>query len=175
MLDPHSGEPWVLHPFSLTPTRTWVGHGERGWWAPCLWCAFGIVGLVGSNAAIHTRLGGEAEPITVHITAGEVAEHDLLVHFAVLPRDAWNNVHRFCSTVLAFRSEAQVDRWCACHALPRGEAMPIRQACELGRRWHARHADPDWAKWTGAQAAAIFGEVGLTSSFWRFEPTNDPF
>jgi hypothetical protein len=23
VLDPHSGKPWVLHPFSLTPTATW--------------------------------------------------------------------------------------------------------------------------------------------------------
>jgi hypothetical protein len=175
VLDPHSGEPWVLHPFSLTPTGTWVAQDERGWWAPCLWCAFGIVGLIGGNAAVHTRLGGEAEPLTIHVTGGDVIEDDLQVHFALPPRDAWNNVHRFCSTVLPFRSEAQVDRWCARHALPRGEAIPIGQAWELGRRWYARHADPDWQKWTGAQAAAIFEAVGLTGSFWRFEPTNDPF
>jgi hypothetical protein len=175
VLDPHSGEPWVLHPFSRTPTATWVTDGRRGWWAPCLWCAFGIVGLIGGDAAIHTRLGGEAEPITIHVTNGDVIEDDLRVHFALPPRDAWNNVHSFCSMVLPFRSEAEVDRWSARHALPRGEAIPIRQAWELGRHWYARHADPDWQKWTGAQAAAIFEAVGLTGPFWRFEPTNDPF
>jgi hypothetical protein len=33
--------PWVIHPFSLSPTATWVQAGKLGWWAPCIWCALG--------------------------------------------------------------------------------------------------------------------------------------
>lgn len=180
VLDPHSGEPWVLHPFSLTPTATWVaqtpaGQDALGWWAPCLWCAFGIASLAGGNATVHTSLGGETERVTIHVKDGRLITDDLLVHFAVPPRDAWNNVHRFCSTVLPFRTEADVERWSMRHALPHGEAIPIRQAWDLGRHWYARHADPDWRKWTGAEAAAIFEAVGLTAPFWRFAATDDPF
>jgi hypothetical protein len=31
---PGTSTPWVVHPFSLTPTATWVHSGKRGWWAP---------------------------------------------------------------------------------------------------------------------------------------------
>lgn len=175
VLDPHSGEPWVLHPFSLTPTATWVEQGATGWWAPCPWCAFGIAGLVGGDATIHTRLSGEGEAIAIHVAGGRVVEDDLCIHFAVPPRDAWNNVHRFCATVLPFRNQDDVDRWCERHGIARGEAPPITQVWWLGRDWYARHADPDWRKWTGAEAAAIFEAVGFKGPFWRFARSNKPF
>ena|ERR1700677_4805691 len=49
VLHPHVCEPWVIHPFSLSPTATWVQQGEQGWWAPCIWCGFGIAALAGSR------------------------------------------------------------------------------------------------------------------------------
>jgi hypothetical protein len=45
VLHPNSHRIWVAHPFSATPTATWVEDGARGWWAPCLWCALGIAAL----------------------------------------------------------------------------------------------------------------------------------
>src|SRR5258707_785686 len=60
VLHPHVCEPWVIHPFSLSPTATWVQQGERGWWAPCIWCGFGIAALAGGSAVIHGRIGGGA-------------------------------------------------------------------------------------------------------------------
>ena len=77
----------MLHPFSLSPTATWVANSGHGWRAPCLWCAFGIVGLIGGNAAVHTRLGGEAAAIPIHVKDFEVVEGDLRVHFAVPPEE----------------------------------------------------------------------------------------
>jgi hypothetical protein len=175
VLDSHSGEPWVLHPFSLSPTGTWVEQGDLGWWAPCPWCAFGIAGLVGGDATVHSRLGGDREPIAIHVVGGRVVEDDLCIHFAFPPRDAWNNVHRFCATVLPFRGQSDVTDWCARHGIARGETAPVAQVWALGRDWYARHADPSWRKWTGAEAAAIFDGVGLTGSFWRFERSDQPF
>lgn len=175
VLDPHSGEPWVLHPFSVTPTATWVEQGALGWWAPCPWCAFGIAALVDGDVAIHTRLGGEAEAIVIHVSGGRVIEDELCVHFAVPPRHAWDNVHRFCATVLPFRDTIAVDQWCERHRISRGEVVPIEQVWALGRGWYARHADPDWRKWTGAEAAAIFEAAGLDGPFWRFERSDAPF
>jgi Alkylmercury lyase len=49
----------MIHPFSLSPTGTWVQQGEQGWWAPCIWCGFGIAALAGENAVIHARIGAE--------------------------------------------------------------------------------------------------------------------
>src|SRR2546426_10981040 len=54
VLHPHICEPWVIHPFSLTPTLNWI-KGQRGtWWAPCVWCALGVTALVQGETQIHT-------------------------------------------------------------------------------------------------------------------------
>ncbi len=77
VLHPHVCEPWVIHPFSLSPTATWIQQGEQGWWAPCIWCGFGIAALVGGNTVIHARIGGEMEDVDINIVNDEVVEKSL--------------------------------------------------------------------------------------------------
>ncbi len=166
VLHPGSLEPWIIHPFALSPTGTWVESIANGFWAPCMWCAFGIAALVG-DVTIHARLGGGREPVELRVHGGRASREELLVHFARPPRDAWANVHHYCAMVLPFRSEADIDAWAARHRLPRGRTVPITQLAELAARWYGRHADPDWRKWTLAEAQAIFAGVGLTDDFWR--------
>jgi hypothetical protein len=117
VLHEHVCEPWVIHPFSASPTATWVQIGHRGWWATCMWCACGVATLAGGNATIHTRIGGESEDIDIHIENGRVLESDLVVHFAVPPSAAWDCVHHFCATVLPFRSAEDVPKWCDRHTI----------------------------------------------------------
>ena len=169
VLHPGSGDVWVAHPFSCSPTATWVALGDRGWWAPCLWCAFGIEVLVGGRATIHARLGGEAEELAI------ARDSELLVHFALPPRLAWSNVIHYCSTVLPFRSEAELDAWSARHCLPRGAAVPLAQVVTLAERWYGRHRDPAWVKHTTREAQQIFDEVGLTDPFWQLRATGERF
>ena len=107
------------------------------------------------------------EPVELRVHGGRASREELLVHFARPPRDAWANVHHYCAMVLPFRSEADIDAWAARHRLPRGRTVPITQLAELAARWYGRHADPDWRKWTLAEAQAIFAGVGLTDDFWR--------
>lgn len=166
VLHPHVVEPWVIHPFSASPSATWVESAGRGWWSPCMWCAFGIAALVDGPVTIHSRIGGEAEDVDVHIEDGRVRESDLWVHFAVPPISSWQNVHHFCATVLPFRNGADVDDWSARHGLPKGAVVPVQQCADLGRAWYATHADRDWTKWTVRQAGEIFASVGLLDPFW---------
>jgi Alkylmercury lyase len=161
--------PWVIHPFSLSPTATWVQAGKLGWWAPCIWCALGVGVLVGEDVVIHSRIGGESENLGIHVTGGIVRENNIVTHFAVPLRDAWGNVHHYCSTVLPFRSEAEVDTWSRRHAIPKGAIVPIAQVARLAQLWYGKHADRDWEKWSVAQAREIFGRVGLTGPFWALE------
>ncbi len=175
VLHPHVCEPWVIHPFSVSPTATWVQQGDQGWWAPCIWCGCGIAALVGGNAVIHARLGGEMEDIDIHIVNGDVVEEDLWVHFAVPPRAAWDNVHHFCATVLPFRHEADVQTWSKRHGIPAGSAVPISQVQDLGREWYAHHCDRDWRKWSVAEAIEIFEKVGLVEPFWSLEGRDGSF
>ena len=70
--------------------------------------------------------------------------------------------------MLAFRSEAHVDRWCALRRLPRGAVFTLEQAWQLGRTWYADKLSPDWRRATPADAEATFRSIGLTGDFWRF-------
>jgi hypothetical protein len=36
VLHPRVCEPWVVHPFSVSPTLNWIKGRGRGWWAPCI-------------------------------------------------------------------------------------------------------------------------------------------
>jgi hypothetical protein len=175
VLHPHACEPWVIHPFSASPTATWVEAGDRGWWAPCMWCACGVATLVGGDAVVHSRIGGEREDIDIHIEGGRVREADLWVHFAVPPRAAWDNVHHFCATVLLFREPEDVRSWSERHGIPMGSVVPVSQVMDLGRVWYARHADRDWRKWTVREAAAIFRDVDLVGEFWSLPMTEGGF
>ena len=167
VLHPHVAEPWVVHPFSLTPTMHWVEAGRRGWWAPCVWCAFGVATLAGGDVRIHTRYGGEDKPLTIPVSEGEpFGLDDVWVHFAIPPSRAWDNVHQHCSLVLPFRSRAELSAWCDRHRVPPGQAVPLQTVAALAREWYGSHARPDWHKWSMAEAQQIFHRAGLRSAFW---------
>ena len=69
--------------------------------------------------------------------------------------------------MLAFRSEAHVDRWCTARRIPRGAVFTLEQAWQLGRAWYADKLSPDWRRATAAEAEATFASIGLTGDFWR--------
>jgi len=167
VLHPHVCEPWVVHPFSTTPTIHWVEAPGRGWWAPCIWCALGVASLVGGDVRIHTRVGAEAEPLIIAVEDGEPSEADAVwVHFAIRPARAWDNVHQHCAMVLAFRSREEIREWCARHGVATGEAVPLGQVAGFAREWYGSHARPDWRKWTVPEAQEIFRRAGLVGEFW---------
>jgi hypothetical protein len=130
---------------------------------------------VGGNAVIHARIGGEMEDVDIHIVNGDVVEKDLWVHFAVPPQSAWDNVHHFCATVLPFRRDADVQAWSVRHGIPVGVAVPIARVNGLGREWYGHHCDPDWRKWSVAEAIKIFKTVGLVGPFWDLEKRQGSF
>jgi heme-degrading monooxygenase HmoA len=176
VLQPGSMEVWVAHPFALSPTAVSVATGPRVFWAPCVWCAMGVVALAAPSADIRTRFGGETEELVLRVRDGKILDKDIVVHFAMPPRDAWNNVIHYCATVLPFRRGEDVEPWCARHRLPKGAIVPVEQVLELGRAWYGRHLDVDWVKWTPAQAQAIFERVGLVDRFWSLPQEKDgPF
>jgi hypothetical protein len=167
VLHPHVCEPWVVHPFSTTPTPHWVESRGMSWWAPCIWCAFGIATLVSGETQIHTRMGSEAEPLVIRVLDGHpVGLEEVLVHFAIPPVRAWDNVHQHCSMVLPFHSHEDIVSWCERHKLPRGEEVPLHQVARLAQTWYGTHGDVSWHKWTSDEARGIFQRAGLVSGFW---------
>jgi len=176
VLHPHTPAPWIVHPFSLTPTLNWIEGRGRSWWAPCIWCAFGVAALAGGEVHLHSRYGAEGDAIIVPVRDGvPLGFETVVVHFAIPPARAWDNVHEHCSMVLPFRSAADIPPWCARHALPKGEAVPLHQVAHLARLWYGSHANPDWHKWSIAEAQDIFQNAGLTSPFWNLQNKDGRF
>lgn len=169
LLHPKRREPWLIHPFSLTPAAVWIEARDRGWWSPCVWCGLGVAAVIGGEVFLNARVGGEAEAVAIRVVEGKPHGDDvnLWVHFAVPPARAWDNVHEHCSMVLPFRKPADIDAWCARHRLPKGEAVPIEQVGRMAKVWYGRHADRDWRKWTISEAQEIFRSAGLVSPFWQ--------
>jgi hypothetical protein len=176
VLHPYARKPWVVHPFSLTPTLNWVESDQMSWWAPCIWCAFGIAHLVGGNVVIHSRLGAEGETIRIQVRDGYPEEpQPLVVHFAIAPSQAWRNVHEHCSLVLPFHSTSDIRLWCLRHGAPFGEPVPLQRVAALAKAWYSTYADSNWHKWSTEEAQEIFRQVGLQSSFWALPRVSDRF
>ncbi|MCA0911272.1 organomercurial lyase [Qipengyuania gaetbuli] len=168
-LHPHCCKPWAVHPFALSPASCWVEAGARGWWANCLYCGMGIAAAIGEDAAIHTRLGGEGEPVVVHIENQNVQERELLFHLSTPVREWWDNVIHACATFQPFRSEAEIDLWCQRHALPRGAVVPMERMWLFASEWYGDYLREPWKKRSVEDASAVFAKHGFEGDFWRLE------
>jgi hypothetical protein len=175
VLHPTTDEIWVAHPFSAAPTTCVVRSGARRWWGNCAWCSLGVAQLAGGTATIETRLGGLDELVTVRIERGRLLDPELVVHFPIPMRNAWDNVVYTCSIMLLFRDEHDVEGWCAARGIPRGDVRPLAQVWAFAAEWYARHADADWTKWSAREAAAMFNRHGLTGPIWTLPDESSRF
>ncbi len=166
VLHPNSDEIWVAHPFSSAPTTCVVRSGSRTWWGNCAWCSLGLAHLAGGTATIETRIGALDDHVTIRIENGKLIDTDLVVHFPIPMRKAWDNVTYTCSIMLMFRNESQVDDWCASRGIPKGDVRPIEQIWTFATEWYAHHADADWNKWSVREAAEMFKRHDLTGPIW---------
>ena len=167
LLHPGTHRVWSIHPFALAPTVFLVESGRRSWWGNCAWCSLGIAVLVGEPCVITTTLGAEGEQVRLTVADGRVDRTDLLVHFPVPMKLAWDNVLYTCSTLLLFRDADQVADWCARRRIPRGDIQPVARVLELSKRWYGEHLRPDWTKKSIDEARAIFADLGFTHPVWE--------
>lgn len=166
LLHPHGCRPWVVHPFSLYPSACWVETPGLGYWATCLYCAFGIAAALETDAEISTRLGGEAEPVRYRIRGGAIEETDDIFHLSIPPARWWDNVIHACASFQPFHDEDAVDPWCARHAMPRGAVLSMPALWDFARDWYGAYLREPWRRRTPEAARALFARHGLTSDFW---------
>jgi hypothetical protein len=69
--------------------------------------------------------------------------------------------------MLAFRSEAHVDRWCEESGIGRGAAFPLETAWRLADVWYSDRMRRDWRRRTPEEAQAVFDDLGLMGEFWK--------
>lgn len=131
--------------------------------------------LAGGTATIETRIGAIDDHVTITIENGKLIDTDFVVHFPVAMRNAWDNVIYTCSIMLMFRTESQVDDWCASRGIAKGDVRPIEQIWKFATEWYARHADPKWTKWSAKEAAEMFRRHDLTGPIWTLSEESERF
>lgn len=175
VLHPVSNEIWVVHPFSNAPTNFWLQADKQGWWANCAWCSLGAASLIKRDVDIHTKLGGEAESISIKIRDGQLIAQSLLVHFPIAMTRIWDNVIFSCSCMLVFDSEQQIDQWCKRHGMPKGDVQPLDHIWEFAKVWYQNHLDEHWVKWTINESSEIFSRFGLSHEVWQLPQSEGRF
>lgn len=193
LLHPGTRRPWVVHPFALAPAACWVERTRprdendaidandaihardaidardarpRGYWASCLYCALGIAAALREDCEIATRLGGEGEATRYRVVAGELLDSDGVFHLSTPVARWWDNVVFACSSFQPFRDEAEVDAWCARHALPRGAVLTLPQLWRFASDWYGAYLQQPWRKRTASEAQALFERHDLRGPFW---------
>lgn len=169
LLHPHRCEPWAVHPFALSPGSCWVETSERGYWANCLYCAFGIAAGLRRDARITTRLGGEGETRIFEVRDGAAIDTGEIFHLSTPVRLWWSNVIHACASFQPFASEADVDPWCERHALPRGAVMSLDALWRFASDWYGSCLEEPWRKRSPDEVRALFERHGLTGAFWELE------
>jgi hypothetical protein len=69
--------------------------------------------------------------------------------------------------MLAFRSEAHVDRWCEQSRIGRGAVFSLETMWRLADAWHRDRLSPEWRRRTPEEAEALFTELALMGPFWK--------
>lgn len=175
VLHPHEPKVWIIHPFSLAPTNFYVRSARGEWWGNCAWCSLGIAALLKEDVTITTSLGAEGEQVLISILNGVIQETDFVVHFPIAMRKAWDNVVYTCSNMLIFKNEEQVEFWSKKHNISRGDVQPIEKIWAFAQKWYGNHLNPNWEKWTVAEAKAIFEAFDLVHAVWELDTSEDRF
>ena len=109
----------------------------------------------------------KANPVEIKVVNGKVSHPDYLIHFPVPMDRAWDNVVYTCSVMLMFRTEAEIDSWCARHHIEKGDVQSVERIWEFAKAWYANHLSKTWTKWTYEEAADLFRKNGLVGPTWQ--------
>lgn len=91
-LAPGSVYIWMAHPFSALPTAYPVKTAQGHYWANCAWDALGIPAMLGTDSETVTRCPASGAELTLGVTNGKVHASGGVIHFAVPPRQFWENI-----------------------------------------------------------------------------------
>ena len=73
--------------------------------------------------------------------------------------------------MLLFRSEENVDQWCAAHNIPPRPLVNLEQLWHLAVTWYGDRLTVESRRPAADEMVSIFNSLGLTGSFW--DPTSD--
>jgi Alkylmercury lyase len=83
---------WMANPLCAYPTPFRVTTTAGSWWGTCVWDAFGIPAMLGSDGVIETSDPTTSESFELHIEDGVLRPVEAVAHFAVPARRWWENI-----------------------------------------------------------------------------------
>ena len=75
--------------------------------------------------------------------------------------------HLFLYLFLPLYQEQDVDAWCRQHNISKGDVQSLSKIWKFAQSWYGNHLNPQWVKWTLAEAKEMFAEHGLTHKIWN--------
>jgi len=167
LLHPGTSRPWVVHPFALSPGSCWVQMNDRGYWANCLYCACGIAAALECDATIHTRYGGEAQPVIYQVSNGELQDTGDIFHLSTPAAHWWDNVIFACSSFQPFRTDSDARSWCRRHDFPEGAVISLPRLWRLASDWYGSYLSQRWRTRSADQVQELFRRHELIGPFWN--------
>ena len=73
--------------------------------------------------------------------------------------------------MLLFRSEENVNAWCAARNIPRRPLVTLEQLWQLALEWYANRLSLESRRPGPDEMVSIFNSLGLTGPFW--DPKSD--
>jgi hypothetical protein len=105
------------------------------------WCALDALGILAASASsgrLITSCGWCARMLTVAIEAGVPAEDDQMVLWLPTEPCDDNMREQFCSVANLFCESDHLEQWRTQAGHPRGRALSVLAAADLGREWWRR-------------------------------------
>jgi len=68
--------------------------------------------------------------------------------------------------MLLFRSEENVDRWCAARSLPKRPVIKLDQLWHLAQTWYGNRLTVESRRPAAEEMTRIFAAIGLEGPFW---------
>ena len=91
VLKPGTHEVWSAPPFSAVPTAFRVQAGDKAWYAPCAWDAFGIPAALKRSTTCAARCAWSGDPLSCGVNDG-ASFGDGLIHLLVPAAHFWDDI-----------------------------------------------------------------------------------
>ena len=149
VLQAGTGEVLMANPFSAVPTPFLVAVSGFSCYGNCIWDALGIPAMLRRDARIRTACADCGLDLELRVINGRIQGDSSLIHFAIPAHHWWDDIVFSWNTMLLFRSEEHVDRWCRQGKLPRGALLTLEQGRRLAQSWYGPdRREPTWRRKT---------------------------
>lgn len=92
VLKPDGSAIRMLNPFSGVPTSYRVRAAGRGWFANCVWDAFGVPAALCADGHLSATCLDCGEELEVDVAGGRPEPADLVAHFLLPARRWWEDI-----------------------------------------------------------------------------------